>query len=57
MDIVYLDQNKWIDLARVQAGTETSGPIAILYPELINAVRSKKVLFPLSASHILETSK
>ncbi|MCK6436206.1 hypothetical protein [Rivihabitans pingtungensis] len=57
MDIVYLDQNKWIDLARVQAGTETSGPMAILYPELINAVRSKKVLFPLSVSHILETSK
>ena len=57
MDIVYLDQNKWIDLARVQAGTETSGPMAILYPELINAVRSNKVLFPLSASHIFETSK
>jgi hypothetical protein len=57
MDIVYLDQNKWIDLARVHAGTETSSPIADLYPELIGAVRSEKVLFPLSASHVLETSK
>jgi hypothetical protein len=57
MDIVYLDQNKWIELARVQAGAMTSGLIADLYAQLISAVQSEKVLFPLSASHILETSK
>lgn len=56
-DIVYLDQNKWIELARVEAGTHTSGPVADLYPELISAVQAEKVLFPLSASHVLETSK
>jgi hypothetical protein len=57
MDIVYLDQNKWIELARVHAGALTSGPVADLYQELITAVQSEKVLFPLSASHVLETSK
>lgn len=57
MDIVYLDQDKWIELARVQSGTLTSGPVADLYPELISAVQAEKVLFPLSASHVLETSK
>ncbi len=57
MDIVYLDQNKWIELARVHAGAVTSGPIAELYQELAAAVISKKVIFPLSASHVLETSK
>lgn len=57
MDIVYLDQNKWIELARVHAGALTSGPVADLYQELIAAVQSEMVLFPLSASHVLETSK
>ena len=56
MDIVYLDQNKWIELARVQAGLE-SGPTADLYAQLVTAVQSGLVLFPLSASHVLETSK
>lgn len=57
MDIVYLDQNKWIELARVQSGAVTSGMVADLYFELIAAVQSGQVLFPLSVSHILETSK
>lgn len=57
MDIVYLDQNKWIELARVQSGAVTSGPIADLYTQLLVAVECGQVLFPLSASHILETSK
>jgi hypothetical protein len=57
MEIVYLDQNKWVELARVRAGKVTSGPISDLYPELVDAVEARKVLFPLSASHVLETSK
>jgi hypothetical protein len=57
MDIIYLDQNKWIELARVQAGAVTSGPIAVLYQQLVDAVQAKRVLFPLSASHVIETSK
>jgi hypothetical protein len=57
MDVVYLDQNKWIELARVQAGAVRTGPIADLYEQLLSAVASRRVLFPLSASHVLETSK
>jgi hypothetical protein len=57
MDIVYLDQNKWIELARVQAGAVSSGPVVDLYAQLLIAVQAGQVLFPLSASHVLETSK
>ncbi|CAI8768540.1 hypothetical protein [Pseudomonas serboccidentalis] len=57
MEIVYLDQNKWVELARVHAGKIKSGPLVTLYGQLIDAVESGKVLFPLSTSHILETSK
>ena len=57
MDIVYLDQNKWIELARVRAGELTTGPVLELYPQLLHAVKARKVLFPLSVSHVLETSK
>lgn len=57
MDIIYLDQNHWIDLSRVHAGKVTKGPRADLYDELLAAVERGAALFPLSASHILETSK
>lgn len=57
MEVVYLDQNKWIELARVHCGRTSSGPIADLYPQLLAAVESERVIFPLSTSHILETSK
>ena len=57
MDIVYLDQNKWIELARVRSGAVRSGPMAELYSQLHAAVEAGRVLFPLSASHVLETSK
>lgn len=57
MDIIYLDQNKWIELARVYAGKVTSGPIFDVYAQLVGAVEGRKALFPLSATHVLETSK
>lgn len=57
MDIVYLDQNKWIELARVHAGATATGPAFELYPQLLEAVREFRVLFPLSSAHVLETSK
>lgn len=57
MDIVYLDQNKWIELARVRSGALGSGPISDLYAQLSGAVLDGRALFPLSASHVLETSK
>lgn len=57
MDIVFLDQNKWIELAQVYSGRITSGPTAELFPQLVAAVRGKRVLFPLSVSNIMETAK
>ncbi|WP_447982597.1 hypothetical protein [Achromobacter kerstersii] len=57
MDIVFLDQNKWIELARVHSGHISSGPVAELLPQLIAAVQERRVLFPLSASNIMETAK
>lgn len=57
MDIVFLDQNKWIELAQVHSGRTTSGPIAELFPQLIAAVQAGRVLFPLSVANIMETAK
>ena len=57
MDIVYLDQNKWIELAQIRSGAVQTGPLVDLYVQLQSAVRDGRVLFPLSASHVLETSK
>lgn len=57
MQVLFLDQNKWIDLARVHAGTITSGPLLTVYHELKAAVSAGKMIAPLTASHILETSK
>ena len=54
---MFLDQNKWIELARIEAGKIASGPIADLYSELLAAVKKGRVIFPLTASHVLETSK
>lgn len=57
MDIVFIDQNKWIDLGRVVAGKVTSGALPALYEQFGKAVDHGRVIFPLTASHILETSK
>jgi hypothetical protein len=55
--IIYLDQNKWIELARAATGKAT--------PELLNQVldilrESKRLglnIFPLSLGHFIETNK
>ncbi|WP_348696617.1 hypothetical protein [Duganella fentianensis] len=57
MHVLFLDQNKWIDLARVHAGKTTSGPHLLVYQELLDAVRAEELIAPLTVSHILETSK
>lgn len=57
MDIVFLDQNKWVELARVRSGRKTSGHIADLFPQLVAAVQKERVIFPLSISNIMETAK
>jgi len=57
MDIVFLDQNKWIELAKVHSGNATCSPMVKLFPQLVAAVQKKRVLFPLSVSNIMETAK
>jgi hypothetical protein len=50
---VYLDQNKWIQLARVINGVENDDEIAKI-PKLIS---DGVMTFPLSAIHYLETAR
>lgn len=57
MEIVFLDQNKWIELAKVHSGRTKSGPMVDLFPQLVAAVHERRVLFPLSVSNIMETAK
>jgi hypothetical protein len=57
MHIIYLDQNKWIELARVHAKTDTASPLVPLYEKLVTAVELEHILFPLSVTHVMETSK
>lgn len=57
MDILFLDQNKWIELARVNKGSTNSSLLSQVYEQLKMAVDSGKIVIPLTASHIIETSK
>lgn len=57
MKALFLDQNKWIELARVRAGAVSSGPSYIAYVELHEAVDRGRIVVPLTVAHILETSK
>lgn len=57
MEIIFLDQNKWIELAQVHSGRTKGGPIAELFPRLVAAVQDGRVLFPLSVGNIMETAK
>lgn len=54
--IVYLDQNKWIELARIINGIEKSERATALIQE-INIALSVGYLFPLSAIHVMEFSR
>lgn len=54
--IVYLDQNKWIELARIVNGVETSEKAVSLLREIEISLNSG-YLFPLSAIHLMEFSR
>jgi len=54
--IVYLDQNKWIELARMFHGKETSPKAAGVLREFESAANGG-VKFPLSSFHYIETSR
>lgn len=52
---IYLDQNKWIDLARAQHDRLGGDQFKAVLQKIIEAVESKKAIFPLSSIHIMET--
>lgn len=54
--IVYLDQNKWIELAQIVNGVEKSDKSKQLLEEF-NAAIAHSYIFPLSAIHIIEFSR
>lgn len=54
---VYLDQNKWIDLARAETGHSAGKPFVEALAVLKEAVDQGRARFPLSAAHYYETGK
>jgi hypothetical protein len=54
---VYLDQNKWIDLARAATGHPRGAAFVDVLAAATEAARQQLVCFPLSAAHYFETSK
>jgi hypothetical protein len=54
---VYLDQMKWIDLARAESGHALGAAIVDPLRVLKRAVADGRVRFPLSAAHYFETGK
>lgn len=57
MKILFLDQNKWIDLARVHSGKLTFGPLYDVYHHLLHCLNNGDLLVPLTSANIIETSK
>ena len=54
---VYLDQNKWIDLARALYGDERGVPFRDAATVICTAVEAGHVSLPLSSGHMFETRK
>lgn len=57
MKILFLDQNKWIELARVHSGKVISGPLHDAYQHFANALQDERIIIPLTVANIIETSK
>jgi len=52
---VYLDQNKWIDLAKARSGRKEGAHLVEVLQAAQEAVRAGDASFPLSAQHYYET--
>ncbi len=52
--IIYLDQNKWIDLARVMVGNPKGSEFREVYEKIEGKVKSGDWKFPLSSIHYME---
>ncbi len=57
MQILFIDQNKWIDLARAASGKPEGAAYVDIYRALSAAVDAEQVILPLTISHIIETAK
>ena len=55
--IIYLDQNKWIDLSRAYYGMAEGKKFQGILSKVQSAVSSKNAIFPLSFQHYFETNK
>jgi hypothetical protein len=55
--IIYLDQNKWIDLSRAYYGMAEGQKFQHVLTKIQSAVLSKNAIFPLSFQHYFETNK
>jgi hypothetical protein len=56
--VVYLDQNHWIDLARVRVNSpKISGHRKFACERLIDLARNREIILPLSGAHMVETAK
>src|SRR5258708_2799171 len=53
--VVYLDQNKWIELARMRLERSNARGTAAFVDELVSLVARGTALFPLSLGHYQET--
>lgn len=57
MRVLFLDQNKWIDIARVAKGGSALAPLRPVYERLCEDVDRGSIIAPLTVSHIIETAK
>lgn len=55
--LVYLDQNKWIDLARAHYNRPGGEPFRSVLEQVEAAVGAARAIFPLSDAHVIETYK
>lgn len=54
---IYLDQNKWIDIARAFYGRPDGKQFENILKKISEKVEAKEIILPLSALHFLETAK
>lgn len=57
MKILFLDQNKWIQLAQAHSGKVVPGSTRDAYQCFANALRKGEIIIPLTGANIIETSK
>lgn len=55
--LIYLDQNKWIELAQMAHGKDSSARAKRILRELAAAVDGQSATLPLSSFHYIETSR